>query len=190
MFFNSEINSNIQKGSVEVICGSMFSGKTEELLRRLKRAKLAKLDFVMFKPDIDKRYDDNKIVSHNKNSITAIPIKNSIDILPLVNKSEIVGIDEAQFFDSKIIYVCNKLANSGIRVIVAGLDMDFSGEPFGVIPDLLAIAESVTKVHAICVDCGSIANYSFRKNSDKKLVNIGEKDQYKPLCRNCFKKHL
>ena len=188
MLLNTEISSNRLKGSVEVICGSMFSGKTEELLRRLKRVELANIEYIVFKPDIDKRYNNQKIVSHNKKTIEAIPLKNSTEILKLVKKAKVIGIDEAQFFDSKLISVCNKLANSGVRIIISGLDMDSNGAPFGVVPDLLAIAEDITKVHAICVDCGEIANYSFRINNSKKLVDIGEKDKYKPLCRHCYKK--
>jgi len=176
----------MQKGSIEVICGSMFSGKTEELLRRLKRAEFAKMKIAVFKPIVDSRYDKKKVVSHDKNTIHSIPVKKAEDILNHVNQVQVVAIDEAQFFDEDLIKVCNVLANNGKRIIVAGLDMDFLGEPFGVVPQLLAIAEQITKVHAICVDCGENANHSFRKTTDKELVKLGEKNEYKPLCRSCF----
>jgi len=186
MFLESQINHPMQKGSIEVICGSMFSGKTEELLRRLKRAEFAKLNIAVFKPKIDKRYDTQKVVSHDENTTQAIVVEGAKDILKLTNNAQVVAIDEAQFFDTGLVDVCNTLANAGVRVIIAGLDMDFLGKPFGVIPQILAIAEHITKVHAICVDCSAIANHSFRKTSDKNLVQIGEKEEYKPLCRNCF----
>lgn len=186
MFLESQINHPMQKGSIEVICGSMFSGKTEELLRRLKRAEFAKLKIAVFKPQVDVRYDEGKLVSHDSNTITSNRIQNPIDILNMVTEMEVVAIDEAQFFDNELIAVCNKLADDGKRVIIAGLDMDFLGKPFGVMPQLLAIAEHVTKVHAICIDCGSIANHSFRLTKSKALVELGEKEEYKPLCRNCF----
>ena len=186
MSLESQINHLTQKGSIEVICGSMFSGKTEELLRRLKRAQFAKLDIAVFKPKIDKRYDIQKVVSHDENTIKAIPVDCAKNILPLVNQAQVVAIDEAQFFDSDLIAVCNELANAGVRVIIAGLDMDFLGKPFGVIPQILAIAEHITKVHAICVDCSAIANHSYRKTTDTTLVKLGEKEEYKALCRNCF----
>ena len=186
MSLESQINHLTQKGSIEVICGSMFSGKTEELLRRLKRAQFAKLDIVVFKPKIDNRYDTQKVVSHDENTITAIPVECAKNILQLVNKVQVVAIDEAQFFDVDLIAVCNELANAGVRVIIAGLDMDFLGKPFGVIPQILAIAEHITKVHAICVDCSAIANHSYRKTTDTTLVKLGEKEEYKALCRNCF----
>ena len=176
----------MQKGSIEVICGSMFSGKTEELLRRLKRATFAKIKIAVFKPKIDSRYDNKKVVSHDKNTILSIPVKKAEDIISHVNKVQVVAIDEAQFFDEDLIKVCNTLANKGKRIIVAGLDMDFLGEPFGVMPQLLAIAEQITKVHAICVDCSAIANHSYRKTTDTTLVKLGEKEEYKALCRNCF----
>ena len=188
MFLESQINHPMQKGSIEVICGSMFSGKTEELLRRLKRAEFAKLNIAVFKPQVDKRYNTQKIVSHDKNTIQAIVVDSAKDILKLANESQVVAIDEAQFFDSELVSVCAELANSGIRVIIAGLDMDFLGKPFGIMPKLLAIAEHITKVHAICVNCCAIANHSFRKTSDKNLIQIGQKEEYKPLCRNCFLK--
>lgn len=186
MFLESQINHPMQKGSIEVICGSMFSGKTEELLRRLKRAEFAKLKIAVFKPQVDVRYDEGQVVSHDSNTITSNPIQNPTDILNMVTEIEVVAIDEAQFFDNELIAVCNKLADDGKRVIIAGLDMDFLGNPFGVMPQLLAVAEHVTKVHAICIDCGSIANHSFRLTKSKALVEIGEKEEYKPLCRNCF----
>ena len=190
MFLESQINHQIQKGSIEVICGSMFSGKTEELLRRLKRAEFAKLNIAVFKSKVDKRYDTQKIVSHNENSIQAIAVERAKDILKLANKAQVVAIDEAQFFNSELITVCTELANSGIRVIIAGLDMDFLGKPFGIMPELLAISEHITKVHAICIDCSAIANHSFRKTSDKNLIQIGEKEEYKPLCRDCFSRKM
>ena len=186
MSLESQINHLTQKGSIEVICGSMFSGKTEELLRRLKRAQFAKLDIAVFKPKIDNRYDTQKVVSHDENTITAIPVDCAKNILPLVNQAQVVAIDEAQFFDADLVAVCNELANDGVRVIIAGLDMDFLGKPFGVIPQILAIAEHITKVHAICVDCSAIANHSYRKTTDTTLVKLGEKEEYKALCRNCF----
>ena len=190
MFLESQINYPMQKGSIEVICGSMFSGKTEELLRRLKRAQFAKLNIAVFKPQVDKRYDTQKVVSHDENTIQAIAVESTKDILRLVNEAQIVAIDEAQFFDSELITVCNKLANSGIRVIIAGLDMDFLGKPFGIMPELLAIAEHITKVHAICIDCSTIANHSFRMTDDKNQIQIGEKEEYKPLCRKCFSRKM
>jgi len=186
MFLESQINHPMQKGSIEVICGSMFSGKTEELLRRLKRAEFAKLDIAVFKPQIDKRYDTQKVVSHDKNTTQAIAVDSAKDILKLANKAQVIAIDEAQFFDTDLVDVCNELANAGVRVIIAGLDMDFLGKPFGVMPQILAIAEHITKVHAICVDCSAIANHSYRKTTDTTLVKIGEKEEYKPLCRSCF----
>jgi len=186
MSLESQINHLTQKGSIEVICGSMFSGKTEELLRLLKRAQFAKLDIAVFKPKIDKRYDIQKVVSHDENTIKAIPVECAKNILPLVNQAQVVAIDEAQFFDADLVAVCNELANTGVRVIIAGLDMDFLGKPFGVIPQILAIAEHITKVHAICVDCSAIANHSYRKTTDTTLVKLGEKEEYKALCRNCF----
>ena len=175
-----------QKGSIEVICGSMFSGKTEELLKRLKRGLFAKKKIIVFKPSIDVRYDDKKIVSHNKNQINSLIIKTPKEILPLVTDEDIIGIDEAQFFNNSLVNICNVLANKGKRVIITGLDMDFLGTPFNPIPQLLSIAEKITKLHAICVDCGGLANHSFRTNNEKKLITLGEKDIYKPLCRACF----
>lgn len=190
MFLESQINHPIQKGSIEVICGSMFSGKTEELLRRLKRAQFAKLNIAVFKPEIDKRYDIQKVVSHDENTIQATPVDSANNILKLANKAQVVAIDEAQFFDNDLVAVVNELANTGVRVIIAGLDMDFLGKPFGVMPQILAIAEHITKVHAICIDCNGIANHSYRKTTDTALVKIGEKEEYKPLCRSCFSEKM
>lgn len=184
----SERNYNIgaYSGSIEVICGSMFSGKTEELIRRLKRAEIAKLKVEIFKPSTDTRYDEHNVVSHNYNSITATSVDNSSAILLLRPDTQVVGIDEAQFFDDELPDVCNKLANKGIRVILAGLDMDFSGKPFGPVPDLMAIAEMVTKVHAICVKCGAPAMYSYRMVASEATILLGEKESYEPRCRICF----
>ena len=186
MFLESLANSPTQKGSIEVICGSMFSGKTEELIRRIKRAKYAKLNIKIFKPKIDTRYNKDNVVSHDNNFIEAIVVENSNEILSLIEGARVVAIDEAQFFDDNLFIICNQIADNGIRVIVAGLDMDFLGKPFGVMPQLLAIAEHVTKVHAICIDCGEIANYSFRLTKNKEQIQLGQKDEYKPLCRKCF----
>ena len=174
------------RGWVEVICGSMFSGKTEELIRRLKRAKIARQRVEIFKPAIDTRYDKNAVVSHDENSIKSTPVQAASQILLLASDVDVVGIDEAQFFDPGLSEVCNLLANDGIRVIVAGLDMDFRGKPFGPIPSLMATAEYVTKVHAICISCGSLAQYSHRTVKDQSLVVLGETDLYEPLCRKCF----
>ena len=190
MFLESQINHPMQKGSIEVICGSMFSGKTEELLRRLKRAQFAKLNIAVFKPQVDKRYDTQKVVSHNENTIQAIAVESAKDILRLAKQAQVVAIDEAQFFDSELITVCSELANAGVRVIIAGLDMDFLGKPFGIMHELLAIAEHITKVHAICIDCCAIANHYFRMTDDKNLIQIGEKKEYKPLCRECFSRKM
>ena len=189
MFLESEINPLSKGGTIEVICGSMFSGKTEELIRRVKRAKLAKLKVAVFKANLDTRYDEEKIVSHNANKIISTRITAPSEILNLVDNIEVIAIDEAQFFNTELIDVCNKLAKQGKRLIIAGLDMDFLGKPFGVMPQLLAIAEHVTKVHAICVDCGEIASYSFRLSDNKALVQLGQKKEYKPLCRRCFIKN-
>jgi len=174
------------KGWVELICGSMFSGKTEELIRRLNRALIAKQKVEIFKPKIDTRYDESEVVSHNKSKIRSTPVDFAEDILLFSGISEVVGIDEAQFFDAEIVNVVNKLANQGKRVIIAGLDMDFSGKAFGSIPELMATAEYVTKVHAICVKCGGIASYSYRLTEEKQKVMLGEKDKYEPRCRKCF----
>lgn len=174
-----------RRGWIEVICGSMFSGKTEELIRRLKRVEIANLRAEIFKPSIDKRYDEVKIVSHDENRIHSTPVDNSQTILLLAQGVDVVGIDEAQFFDDQIPVVCEKLALNGIRVIVAGLDMDFRGRPFGPMPALLSIADYITKLHAICVRCGNIANVSFRKVKSEGQVLVGEKNLYEPRCRVC-----
>ncbi|HET8860212.1 thymidine kinase [Marivirga sp.] len=174
------------KGWIELICGSMFSGKTEELIRRLNRALIAKQKIEIFKPKIDTRYDESEVVSHNKTKIRSTPVDFAEDILLFSGNSEVVGIDEAQFFDSEIVNVVNTLANQGKRVIIAGLDMDFSGKAFGSMPELMATAEYVTKVHAICVKCGGIASYSYRLSENKQKVILGEKDKYEPRCRKCF----
>lgn len=186
MFLENDRNLIQRRGWIEVICGSMFSGKTEELIRRLTRARIAKQRVEIFKPSIDTRFDELKVVSHNENSINSSPVQHSSQILLYANEVDVVGVDEAQFFDDELVEVCNKLSENGIRVIVAGLDMDFSGKPFGPIPALMATAEYVTKVHAICMQCGSLAHYSHRKTDEKKLVMLGETDTYEPLCRNCY----
>lgn len=186
MFLEKSNKYHKRNGWVEVICGSMFSGKTEELIRRLNRAKIAKLKVEIFKPTIDNRYDEENVVSHDDNSIHSTPVETASNILFYSKDFEVVGIDEAQFFDDELPAVCNKLADAGKRVIVAGLDMDFSGKPFGPIPSLMATAEYVTKVHAICMKCGNLAQYSHRTIKNDKLVVLGEKDSYEPLCRNCF----
>ncbi len=189
MFLEKSKNKKEERiGWIEVICGSMFSGKTEELIRRLNRAKFAKLKVEIFKPEIDVRYDEEKIVSHNENAIQSTPVPSSSHILLMADDVDVVGIDEAQFFDDAIVDVCNQLANSGSRVIVAGLDMDYLGKPFGPMPDLLASAEYITKVHAICTSCGDLAQHSFRKIENDKLVVLGETESYEPLCRACFNK--
>lgn len=175
-----------RRGWIEVICGSMFSGKTEELIRRLKRAKIANLKVEIFKPGIDVRYDEIKIVSHDENAIQSTPIDNSQKILLLAQDVDVVGVDEAQFFDEEIANVCDELAFRGVRVIVAGLDMDYLGKPFGQMPSLMAKADYVTKLHAICVKCGNIANYSYRKVPNEDQVMLGAKDVYEPRCRKCY----
>lgn len=179
-----------QQGRIEVICGSMFSGKTEELIRRLKRARIARQRVEIYKPAIDTRYSDNDVVSHDANSIPSTPVESARSILLMASDAQVVGIDEAQFFDEAIVEVCNKLANSGKRVIVAGLDMDFKGIPFGPMPQLMAIAEDVTKVHAICVKCGNLAHVSHRIVKDEQRVLLGEQHEYEPLCRQCYNKAL
>ena len=185
MFIEPNISGE-RRGWIEVICGSMFSGKTEELIRRLKRAKIANLKVEIFKPAMDNRYHENEIVSHDENSILSTPVENAGAILSPARNVDVVGIDEAQFFDDEISTVCNQLALQGIRVIVAGLDMDYSGRPFGQVPNLLAAAEYITKLHAICVRCGNIANYSYRKTDHEAQVVIGERDIYEPRCRYCY----
>ena len=187
MFIEPMISTD-RRGWIEVICGSMFSGKTEELIRRLKRAKIANLKVEIFKPAIDTRYDEMAVVSHDANSIQSTPIDNSQTILLMANDVDIVGIDEAQFFDDEIMNVCETLALRGIRVIVAGLDMDFMGRPFGQMPKLLAIADFITKLHAICVCCGNLANISYRKTAQQGQVLLGETDIYEPRCRMCYAK--
>jgi len=186
MFLETKHIHEQKRGWIEVICGSMFSGKTEELIRRMKRAQIAKLKVEIFKPVIDTRYSEEDVVSHNENAIHSTPVDSPGNILLMANNVNVVGIDEAQFFDESIVDVCNDLANQGIRVIVAGLDMDYLGKPFGPIPKLMAIAEYVTKVHAICVRCGELAQHSYRKTKNDKLVMLGELQEYEPLCRKCF----
>jgi thymidine kinase len=179
-------NNATRRGWIEVICGSMFSGKTEELIRRLNRAKIAKQKVEIFKPTVDKRYHEEDVVSHNANAIRSTPIDFAQDMLLLGGSCDVVGIDEAQFFDDGLAEVCVKLANSGVRVIAAGLDMDYLGKPFGPMPALMAVAEYVTKVHAICVQCGDIATYSFRSAASEQQVLLGETDSYEARCRHCF----
>ena len=175
-----------RRGTIEVITGSMFSGKTEELIRRLRRARFAGLRVEIFKPTVDNRYSGTMIVSHDDKSIMSTPVENAASILLLADNVDVVGIDEAQFFDASVVEVSKKLADSGVRVVVAGLDMDFMGNPFGPMPALLAIAEYITKVHAICMRCGSLAQFSHRKSEESQVVVLGEKDKYEPLCRECY----
>ena len=189
MIFNENNYETSRRGCIEVICGSMFSGKTEELIRRLKRAKIARQRVEIFKPAIDKRYSEEDIVSHDSNAIHSTPVDNSHSILLMTSDVDVVGIDEAQFFDDGIVEVCSELANNGTRVIVAGLDMDFRRIPFGPMPALLSIADDVTKVHAICVECGHIANYSYRLVDSDRRVLLGERNEYQPLCRKCYLKY-
>ena len=177
-------------GRIEVVCGSMFSGKTEELIRRMRRAQFARQKGEIFKPSIDTRYSEEEVVSHDRNAIPSTPIDASAQILLLATDIDVVGIDEAQFFDEGLVDVCNELANRGVRVIVAGLDMDYKGVPFGPIPSLCAIADEVTKVHAICVRCGALAYVSHRKVSNDRRVLLGETDEYEPLCRECYQRSL
>lgn len=184
--FIEQNNRGEKRGFIEVICGSMFSGKTEELIRRLKRAKIANLIVEIYKPAIDIRYDQNKIVSHDANSIASNPVDHSSKILLLAKNADVVGIDEAQFFDEDVIRVAEQLAMQGKRVIVAGLDMDYLGKPFGQMPNLLAVADYITKLHAICMKCGNIAHVSFRKTANESQVLLGEKDTYEPRCRKCM----
>ena len=187
-FLENSVRLEGKRGSIELITGSMFSGKTEELIRRLRRAQFAGLKVEIFKPSLDTRYSDTRVVSHDEKSIISTPVDNASSILLLAGDVQVVGIDEAQFFDESIVDVCNKLADSGIRILVAGLDMDFMGKPFGPMPALLAIAEFVTKVHAICMRCGNLAQYSYRKSGEAQVVLLGEKDIYEPLCRSCYNK--
>ena len=190
MFLENPVNHKEQFGWIEVICGSMFSGKTEELIRRLKRAQFAKQKIEIFKPAIDIRYDDDLVTSHDSNQIPSTPVPAAANIPILADGCDVVGIDEAQFFDDEIIQVCNALANRGVRVIVAGLDMDFEGNPFGPMPALMATAEYVTKVHAVCTRTGNPAHYSFRKSDLKDLVVLGEKENYEPLSRAVYNKAM
>ena len=186
MFLENSLNAKEQFGWIEVICGSMFSGKTEELIRRLKRSQFANQKIGIFKPSVDLRHEDEMIISHDQNQIQSISVPAAANIPILADGCDVVGIDEAQFFDNEIIQVCNHLANSGIRVIVAGLDMDYQGNPFGPMPGLMATAEYVTKVHAVCSRSGNLANYSYRISADKSLVHLGEKESYEPLSRASF----
>lgn len=187
MFLENTIHPNKRRGWIEVVCGSMFSGKTEELIRRLKRAQFARQKVEIYKPAIDKRYHEEEVVSHDANSIRSSPVESSQQILILSTSVDVIGIDEAQFFDMELVNVCNTLANQGVRVIAAGLDMDYRGQPFGPLPALMATAEYVTKVHAICVICGNLANHSHRMDaSNDAIVLLGETESYQPLCRDCF----
>jgi thymidine kinase len=188
MFIEPHVSksSDTKRGWIEVICGSMFSGKTEELIRRLNRALIANQHVEIFKPSIDKRYDDVNVVSHNANTIRSTPVDFASDILLLSGDCDVVGIDEAQFFDNSLVEVCEKLANSGKRVVIAGLDLDFEANPFEPMPALMSIAEFVTKVHAICAICGNIANFSYRLSTDTEKVKLGEKESYDARCRTCF----
>jgi len=186
MFLEKKANKSYHRGWIEVVCGSMFSGKTEELIRRLNRARIARQKVEIFKPAIDVRYDEIQVVSHDAKAITSTPVQNASQILLYANDADVVGIDEAQFFDDQILDVCNQLADKGIRVIVAGLDMDYLGRPFGPMPGLMAAAEFVTKVHAICMNCGELAQYSHRLVTNSQQVMLGETESYEPLCRSCF----
>ncbi len=186
MFLENTINHAKQSGWMEVICGSMFSGKTEELIRRLRRAEMAGQNVEIFKPKIDTRYDEEEVVSHNQNKIRSTPVESSNEILLLGSTCDVVGIDEAQFFDEGIVEVANNLANNGVRVVIAGLDMDFLGRPFGPMPNLMATAEYVTKVHAICRKTGNLANYSMRISASKDLVQLGETESYEAVSRKVF----
>ena len=188
MFLEQFHENGVQRGWIEVVCGSMFSGKTEELIRRLKRAEFASQKILLVKPQIDDRYHKKNVVSHQGTSFEAVTVKNAIEILDIWKKEKIVAIDEAQFFDDGLVDICNELAKKGVRVIIAGLDMDFKGVPFGPMPQLLSIAEYVTKVHAICVSCGNLAQFSHRTVEDKEQVLVGAVAEYKPLCRACYNK--
>jgi thymidine kinase len=190
MFLENTVNHKEQFGWIEVICGSMFSGKTEELIRRLKRAQFARQKVEIFKPTIDVRYNENMVVSHDANEIRSTPVPAAANIPILADGCDVVGIDEAQFFDDEIVRVCNDLANKGVRVIVAGLDMDFKGNPFGPMPNLMATAEYVTKVHAVCTRTGNLAQYSYRKAKSDNLVLLGEVDEYEPLSRAAYYKAM
>jgi thymidine kinase len=186
MFIEPRAHTDKRKGWIEVVCGSMFSGKTEELIRRLNRAKIANQKIEIFKPSVDIRYDETAVVSHNQNSIHSTPVISSLNILLMSGDANVIGIDEAQFFDNELVFVCEKLAEQGVRVIVAGLDMDYLGKQFGPMPALMAIAEYVTKVHAICMVCNDIATHTYRKTDDNNLVMLGELDTYEARCRFCF----
>ncbi len=186
MFIEPDINSHKKRGSIEVITGSMFSGKTEELIRRLRRAVYAKQKVEIFKPAIDIRYSETEVVSHDENAILCTSVENSSNILLLTSNVDVVGIDEAQFFDNGLVDVVVKLANMGVRVIVAGLDMNFRGEPFGIMPQMMAVSDFVTKLHAICLQCGNIAQFSHRITDKEQLFLLGKNEMYEPLCRNCF----
>ena len=188
MFLEQFPENGVQRGWIEVVCGSMFSGKTEELIRRLKRAEFASQKILLVKPQIDDRYHKKNVVSHQGSSFEALTVNNAAEILEIWKKEKVVAIDEAQFFDEGLVDVCNQLAKKGVRVIIAGLDMDFKGVPFGPMPQLLCIAEYVTKVHAICVSCGNLAQFSHRTVEDKEQVLVGAVEQYKPLCRSCYNK--
>ena len=190
MFIENNVNKKNQLGWIEVICGSMFSGKTEELIRRLKRVEFANQKAVIFKPITDVRYSKSKVVSHDSNEIESIPVHTSKDIIKLAKGVDVIALDEAQFFDENIVSVCNNLANDGKRVIIAGLDMDFEGNPFGPMPNLMAVAEFVTKVHAICTETGNLANFSHRTSKSKDLVLLGERNEYEPLSRSAFYEKL
>lgn len=190
MFLENTVNPKEQFGWIEVICGSMFSGKTEELIRRLRRAQFARQKVEIFKPIVDTRYHEDNVVSHDENEIRSTPVPAAANIRLLADNCDVVGIDEAQFFDDEIVTVCNDLANKGIRVVVAGLDMDFKGNPFGPMPALMATAEYVTKVHAICTRTGNLANYSYRKSRSDRLVLLGETEEYEPLSRGAFYKAM
>jgi thymidine kinase len=189
-FLEYSMRATGKRGTVEVITGSMFSGKTEELIRRLRRAQFAGLKVEIFKPSLDNRYSETRVVSHDEKSIISTPVDNPSAILLLAGNADVVAIDEAQFFDYSLVDVCNTLADNGVRVLIAGLDMDFMGKPFGPIPALLSIAEHITKVHAICMRCGNLAQYSFRKSEEAQVVLLGEKNLYEPLCRHCYNKAL
>ena len=190
MFVEPYLNPQNRIGWIEVICGSMFSGKTEELIRRVNRALIAKQDVIIFKPALDKRYHADRVVSHNRNEVTSVPVEQASQILLHAEPYEVVAIDEAQFFDSELTQVCTALASKGKRVIISGLDMDYAGKPFGVMPQLMSIAEFVTKVHAICVCCGSMASFSFRLVHSDQQVLLGEKESYEPRCRACFEQGM
>ena len=190
MFLENTVNTKEQFGWIEVICGSMFSGKTEELIRRLKRAEIAQQKIEIFKPSIDHRYDESHVISHDENQIRSTPVPAAANIPILADGCDVIGIDEAQFFDDEIVQVCNDLANRGMRVIVAGLDMDYKGNPFGPMPALMATAEYVTKVHAVCTRTGNLAQYSYRKAPQDNLVLLGEKEAYEPLSRAAFFKAM